>query len=492
MEKQNTGAPKQIKNHEGRGGKIDMTLEAILSMAKQYLALGLILVLAVGLAAAAGYYIVYRKLMKGTRRLRAARVVWCAAFLCYLTVLLAATLLNRSDSWAGGRVMPLFYSYREAWNSFSAVQWRNLVLNILLFVPLGFLLPAGIRIFRKFWVTYLAGFLLTVLIELAQLVLGRGVVEMDDIFNNFLGTMIGFGGYAAVLCICRSVKKKKTHAVAAAAFQIPLIAAGLAFAAVIIVYSRQELGNLPSSYIVRQDMDRVRVSSDAVYSQKSGTAPVYKVSVLSRDETGAMAKEFFARLGQESDESRTDLYDETAVYYSTDNTMLWIDFSGGTFSYIDFGLLDADSQETEPDADAEESEVREAMSGYGIDLPDGMTFENQGEGQYVFAAYQQRDGDTLYNGQLSCTLYEDGRMGEIRNYIVACEKYKDMAVISEKEAYEQILDGKFRWYGEEPGELVLGDVALVYQTDSKGFYQPVYSFRIQGDTENAVLVPAVQ
>ena len=211
-----------------------MTLEAILSMAKQYLALGLILVLAVGLAAAAGYYIIYRKLMKGTRRLRAARVVWCAVFLCYLTVLLAATLLNRSGSWTGGRVMPLFYSYREAWNNFSAVQWRNLVLNILLFVPLGFLLPAGIRIFRKFWVTYLAGFLLTVLIELAQLVLGRGVVEMDDIFNNFLGTMIGFGGYAAVLCICRSVKKKKTHAAAAAAFQIPLIAVGLAFAAVIV------------------------------------------------------------------------------------------------------------------------------------------------------------------------------------------------------------------------------------------------------------------
>ena len=54
MEKQNTGDPKQIKNYKGRGGKMDMTLEAILSMAKQYLALGLILVLAVGLAAAAG------------------------------------------------------------------------------------------------------------------------------------------------------------------------------------------------------------------------------------------------------------------------------------------------------------------------------------------------------------------------------------------------------------------------------------------------------
>ena len=467
-----------------------MTLEAILLLAKQYLALGLILVLAVGIAAAVGYFIIYRKIMKGTRRLSAVRVVWCAVFLCYLTVLLAATLVDRGGSWTGGQIMPLFYSYREAWNSFSAVQWRNLVLNILLFVPLGFLLPAGIRICRKFWITYLAGFFLTVLIELMQLMLGRGVVELDDIFNNLLGTMIGFGLYAAVQCMLQSIRKQKTHVLSTVAFQIPLIAAGLAFAAVIIVYSRQELGNLPFSYIARQDMDRIRVSSDTGYSRESGTAPVYKVSVLSGDETEAMAKEFFARLGHEPDESRTDLYDETAVYYSADNTMLWIDFAGGSFSYIDFELLDAESQETEPAADAEEAEIREALSEYGIDLPDGVTFENQGEGQYLFEASQQRDGDTLYNGQLSCTLYEDGRMGEIRDYIVACGKYKDMAVISEEEAYDQILDGKFHWYGEEPGELILGDVSLVYQIDSKGFYQPVYSFQVSGDTESTILIPA--
>ena len=65
-----------------------------------------------------------------------------------------------------------------------------------------------------------------------------------------------------------------------------------------------------------------------------------------------------------------------------------------------------------------------------------------------------------------------------------------MAVISEEEAYDQILDGKFHWYGEEPGELILGDVSLVYQIDSKGFYQPVYSFQVSGDTESTILIPA--
>lgn len=469
-----------------------MTWEAILSLAKQYLALGLILVLAAGTAAAVGYFIIYRKIMKGTRRLSPARVVWCAVFLCCLTVLLAATLMDRDAYWSGGRIMPLFYSYREAWNSFSAVQWRNLVLNILLFVPFGFLLPAGIRICRRFWVTYLAGLSMTVLIEVMQLVLGRGIVEMDDIFNNLLGTMIGFGLYAAVRCMLQSIRKQKPHVLSTAAFQIPLIASGLAFAAVIIVYGRQELGNLPFSYIVRQDMDRIQVSSDAGYSQESGTAPVYEVSVLSRDETEAMAEEFFARLGQGIDENRTDLYDETAVYYSTDNASLWIDFSGGSFRYIDFDLLDTETQEAGPAASAEESEVREALLGYGVSLPDGMAFENRGEGEYVFEADEQKDGDTLYDGQLSCTLYEDGRLGEISNYILRCKKYKDMPLISEQEAYDLIREGKFQWYGGEPEEISLGEASLIYQIDSKGFYQPVYSFQVSGDTESTVLIPAVR
>ena len=214
--------------------------------------------------------------------------------------------------------------------------------------------------------------------------------------------------------------------------------------------------------------------------------------MLSRDETEAMAEEFFARLGQGIDENRTDLYDETAVYYSTDNASLWIDFSGGSFRYIDFDLLDTETQEAGPAASAEESEVREALSRYGVSLPDGMAFENRGKGEYVFEADEQKDGDTLYDGQLSCTLYEDGRLGEISNYILRCKKYKDMPLISEQEAYDLIREGKFQWYGGEPEEISLGEASLIYQIDSKGFYQPVYSFQVSGDTESTVLIPAVR
>ena len=178
--------------HQGEG---ILRLFNIIGLTKQYLVYGIILAVIVGGIAGAGYFIVYKKIMKGERRIRSLNVLWAGVFFCYLAIMLSATLLDRVSGWYGTRMMPLFYSYREAWYSFSGAEWRNIVLNILLFVPLGFLLPLGIRFFRRFWATYLAGLAVTVLIESAQLILERGVAEADDILNNFLGTMIGYGCY---------------------------------------------------------------------------------------------------------------------------------------------------------------------------------------------------------------------------------------------------------------------------------------------------------
>ena len=141
-----------------------MRLSTIIELAKQYLIMGIILAAVAGVIAAAGYFIVYKKVTKGEKRLRPLTVVWAGIFLCYLVVMFSATLLDRFSGWTSGRIIPLFYSYREAWYNFSGADWRNIVLNILLFVPLGFLLPLGIRSCRRFWVTYLNGFVVTVLV----------------------------------------------------------------------------------------------------------------------------------------------------------------------------------------------------------------------------------------------------------------------------------------------------------------------------------------
>ena len=118
-------------NMEAKGREY-MRLFNIIELAKQYMFLGLIFVLLMGMISAAGYFVVYKKIMKGKKQIRLQNMLWAGTFLCYLVVLLCATVLDRSSVRSGSKIMPLFYSYREAWYSFSVAEWRNIVLNIVL------------------------------------------------------------------------------------------------------------------------------------------------------------------------------------------------------------------------------------------------------------------------------------------------------------------------------------------------------------------------
>ena len=68
---------------------------------------------------------------------------------------------------------------------------ENLLGNILIFIPLGFLLPLLIKRFRNTLAILLAGFLLSVFYECFQLATGIGVFDVDDMLLNTVGTAIG-------------------------------------------------------------------------------------------------------------------------------------------------------------------------------------------------------------------------------------------------------------------------------------------------------------
>lgn len=117
-----------------------MRITDIISMARVYLVLGLVVVLFFGIAFLIGYHVIYKRICKGTKKISIKKMLLYAIFTCYLVVVFGATMLSRGSVWQGSAQLHLFYSYREAWNSFSATEWRNIILNILLFVPFGFLL----------------------------------------------------------------------------------------------------------------------------------------------------------------------------------------------------------------------------------------------------------------------------------------------------------------------------------------------------------------
>ena len=70
-------------------------------------------------------------------------------------------------------------------------DWKNCILNVLLFVPLGILLPIVWEKYRAKRNTLLFGLGMSLTIELLQMFTFRAT-DINDIITNVLGTYIGF------------------------------------------------------------------------------------------------------------------------------------------------------------------------------------------------------------------------------------------------------------------------------------------------------------
>jgi glycopeptide antibiotics resistance protein len=69
---------------------------------------------------------------------------------------------------------------------------RQLIGNVALFVPFGFLLPAAVRTCRRLWVTLVVAAGLSVLIETLQALLPSHTTDVDDVILNTAGAALGY------------------------------------------------------------------------------------------------------------------------------------------------------------------------------------------------------------------------------------------------------------------------------------------------------------
>lgn len=68
---------------------------------------------------------------------------------------------------------------------------RQLIGNVVLFVPFGFLLPAAVPTRRRLWVTLVVAAGLSVLIESLQAILPEHATDVDDVILNTTGAALG-------------------------------------------------------------------------------------------------------------------------------------------------------------------------------------------------------------------------------------------------------------------------------------------------------------
>lgn len=104
------------------------------------------------------------------------------------------TLLGREYQPSGIRFeWELFWSYKRAFAGGSMDMAVEIFLNILLFVPFGILLPVIYKRFERFQWLLLTSLCVSVGIEVVQGIFALGLCEFDDMFDNTLGAVIGWG-----------------------------------------------------------------------------------------------------------------------------------------------------------------------------------------------------------------------------------------------------------------------------------------------------------
>lgn len=127
-----------------------------------------------------------------------------ALFFTYLAVIMIITFFSRESGSRRGVDLELFSTW--------GINDRNnafVIENILLFVPYGIFCPLAFRHIRSFWSCLFVGALTSFLVELLQLLTGRGFFQIDDILTNILGTVAGYLLYFLFWGIrCRRAEKK--------------------------------------------------------------------------------------------------------------------------------------------------------------------------------------------------------------------------------------------------------------------------------------------
>jgi len=466
-----------------------MLIQSIVNLAREYLLTGVILVLAV-VALFVIYHFTLRKYIRRTdKKINRKRLMWWFVFLCYIFMVFAATMFSRNNVYEGGVVRPLLYSYKSAWNGWVKSEWRNIILNYIMFVPFGFLLPLGTDFLKRFYRTALAGFFFSLFIEVTQRVLKVGIFELDDLLNNTLGAMIGYGLFTIAYGIYgRVTGKKKIGLLHVILANIPLVMVGCVFATILLVYSTAELGNNNNHYITAYRESLLTFSGAEFTDDTVTTLPVYKCDDISKEEATELAGRIFKTFGKGEELGQSYFYEDAATFRPKgQNAILWVKYRGGTYEIINYNNTFNDA------AAFTEEEVRDILSSYGYVLAEGARFIEGKDNQYSLRIDMHEYDGFIWNGRIDVRFCADRTIKNLQYSVYPLSFYKNFEVKSQAEAFGELKAGKFKRFDNKPLDIEVLDCQIEYSVDAKGFYQPNYRFySLVNGKEAWIMIPAIK
>ncbi|MFR0839552.1 MAG: VanZ family protein [Neglectibacter timonensis] len=450
--------------------------------------LGVLGILILAMLISLGYFVLYKRLMKGQKKLTLRRTALQMLLIACVFIVLGATLLLRTASGSGRTDLQPFSQYRSAWYNFSYPEWRNIVLNIAMFIPFGVLIPVLYPKLRAVWKITAICLVGTLLIETTQLITHRGIFAVDDILHNVLGGVIGYGLFYFVFLLMG----KRFQAGRLIAALLPLLVTIASFSGIYAYYQGKEYGIVTETYINRIDMKNISLSNEAELSDEPAEALLYQTSgMASQEQIHAFADGFFSAIGAAPDESLTQKHDRGTYFYANspagDELCLGVRNFAMTYTYEDFSAFQ--HEKTMPG----EGEIRKQLDELGVQVPETAEFSQEKKSRSRFDAVPDSKGALSMWGYLECESYDDGTIKYVENNIVRCYPLKPATIISEQAAYEKIAKGMFRCGSQLPvAALHVKAVGLTYCMDTKGFLQPAYCFQTEIDgQEQKLVIPAM-
>ena len=408
----------------------------------------------------------------------------------YLAVLGYATLLRFFDGWREISFHP-FRAWREAWNDFSFKSWANVLLNVALFVPAGFLLPLLWKGLRKGSRAIPVCLLLSLGIELLQLAFARGVCDVDDLIANTLGGALGFFLVMTILGL-----KKRGQLLRYGALFLSLLAVlALPFG----IYGLKTYGNLPDAPAYRLNTSKTRWLLDCELPVSPETVSVYRTETVSKSECAEMYQFFVDLTG--SEQGVESYYQEMAYYNLNPGGILQVFYHDGSWEYLgpghwDYGFADPNGEKPRWEVLTRE-QVEAALGSYPVFLPPEAEFTAEGEGWYRFSCERLLQGDSLLDGTLRCRLTPEGEVMEIIAKLIPFTYHSDASILSAEDAWVKLQKGWFKddlgYQYRTPGRVTATECTLAYTVDTKGFYQPVWEFQLTSDNgfSGTVMIPAI-
>ena len=177
--------------------------------------------------------------------------------------------------------------------------------------------------------------------------------------------------------------------------------------------------------------------------------------MYSHDEAKQLAQEMLDKCAVEMYEERTIYYESTAWFYGIEGHIITIKYNGGAFDYHAFSGDELIS-------DAERGEIEKSLKALGIDVPEEAKFFNEGEGSYKFSVNKLLVDGCLYDGAIELTYTVNGSIETMYDNIIKYQPYKEFELISEREAYDKLLNGEFVCYYQD----IFGDLNEKFLEDN--------------------------